>query len=169
MRIFLVGYMGSGKTTVARKLALRLNFTFIDLDHYIEEKTGSSVSEIFEVAGEEKFRYLEGRYLDEVCEMERVVVATGGGTPCFGENMNKMKSTGMVVYLQMSIGALMNRLRNSKRERPLLKTISEGKMYEYIQGQITERDLYYKQANIIVNGESASADTLARLVLNQEQ
>ena len=113
-RIFLIGYMGSGKTSMGVKLAEKLGFTFVDMDHLIEEKYLKTVSQIFAEFGQERFREIERDILHEVADFENVVIATGGGAPCFFDNIGYMNSHGMTVYIQLSAAQLADRLEHSR-------------------------------------------------------
>lgn len=147
MRIYLIGYMGSGKSTVGRELAKELNLQFIDLDNYIEERNFKTIPEIFAESGEEGFRKVEQRALHEVSEFEDVVVSTGGGAPCFFDNMELIKRTGISVYLNGTPRILAERLMQSKTERPLIKGKSEAELIEFIRETLEKRNSWYKQAD----------------------
>jgi shikimate kinase len=148
MRIYLIGYMGSGKSTIGIELAEKLNLHFIDLDSYIEERNFKTISEIFAAVGEDGFRKVEQSVLREVSEFENVVVATGGGAPCFFDNMELIKNTGISVYLNGTPRILAERLLNSKTERPLIKGKTKAELIEYIDDTLHKRDHWYKQAEI---------------------
>jgi len=139
--------MGSGKSTVGRELAQALNLQFIDLDDYIEEKNFKTIPEIFASAGEEGFRKAEQQALHEVSEFENVVIATGGGAPCFFDNMEVIKRTGISVYMNGTPRILAERLMNSKTERPLIKGKSEAELIEFIDETLGKRDHWYKQSD----------------------
>lgn len=119
--IFLIGYMGSGKTTLGRALAEKMQCEFIDLDHYIENRFHKTVKQIFAEFGEDRFRDIETRMLEEVADFTDVIVACGGGTPCFGRNIDVMREKGLVIYLYVSAQCLFNRLTlpHSKAKRPI--------------------------------------------------
>jgi shikimate kinase len=151
MRIYLIGYMGSGKSTVGRELATALNLQFIDLDSYIEERNFKTIPEIFDSVGEDGFRKAEQRALHEISEFENVVVATGGGAPCFFDNMELIKQTGISVYLNGTPRIIAERLMNSKTERPLIKGKSKKELAEFIHETLNKRDYWYKQASLIIN------------------
>jgi len=121
MRIFLIGFMGCGKSTMGRSLASLLNLTFIDLDTYIEGKYFKTVPQIFAEEGEAEFRKKENKVLEEVSFFDDVIVATGGGAPCFFDNMEVMNQSGYCVFLDVEIDTLVDRLMHSKTERPLIK------------------------------------------------
>lgn len=149
MRIFLIGYMGVGKTTIGRRLANAMDLNFLDLDHYIESNTGMSVSEIFEKEGEVAFRGLEKKHLTEIClQVDNVVVATGGGTPCFYNHMELMNQHGVSVYLQMDVRSIMYRLVHAKDVRPLVLEKTPENLYEFVRQHLEERREFYEEAHI---------------------
>lgn len=145
-RIFLVGYMGAGKTTLGRALAKELGIQFIDLDSHIEERLCKSVSQIFADKGEEGFREIERRMLHEVGEFEDVVISTGGGTPCFFDNIDYMNAQGTTVYLQVPEERLHERLKIAKSKRPLLKDKNDDEIMQFIKEQLARRDAFYQKA-----------------------
>ena len=116
MRIFLVGYMYSGKTTVGKQLAKKLNISFVDLDRAIEQRYHVSIPGFFNKYGEDAFRILERNVLEIVSDMDDVVISTGSGTPCFGDNMDFILSKGCVVYLKMTSAAILSRESRSKKQ-----------------------------------------------------
>ena len=125
-RVFLVGYMGAGKTTVGKELAKLAGLSFIDLDYYIEGRYHKAVSQIFAERGEEAFREIERNMLHEVAEFEDVLISTGGGAPCFFDNMEFMNASGTTVYLKVSVEELAKRLELCKHTRPVLKRTFRG-------------------------------------------
>lgn len=161
-KIFLLGFMGSGKSTHGKRLARLLNRPFIDLDHYIERKENKSIGEIFTKEGENHFRDLEKLYLNQVISRyAQSVISLGGGTPCFNDNMNTILKNGLPIYIQMSPEALFNRLSNSTNERPLLKGKTKEQSLDFINETLTEREKYYIKALIKVNGIDLTANKLA--------
>lgn len=164
--IFLIGYMGCGKSSVGKKLAVRLKSDFIDIDGSIEKMTGKSIAQIFEEDGEDQFRQLERSILVSLCSRSNVVVATGGGAPCFFDNMLLMKKSGTTIYLKMHPDSLASRILASDTERPLVKRLSKEDMPIYIAQHLKEREVYYNKAHIIIKGESLKIDDLEHLVLN---
>lgn len=160
MKVYLIGYMGSGKTTVGKKLAKILKCKFIDLDHFFEEKYDISISDFFKKYNEISFRDIEKKLIEEISQVEDLVVSTGGGTPCFFDNLEVMKSTGIVVYLQISARSLTNRLLIAKEKRPILENITNDKFFSFVKKQIKEREPYYKQADIIIQGENINMNAL---------
>jgi len=147
-RIFLVGYMGAGKTSVGRSLALRMNLSYIDTDHFIEKRYHKKVSDIFATEGEERFREIEHLILLEVSEYEDIVIATGGGLPCFNENMAIMNEKGITIYLDVPVEELAARLGASKNKRPVLKSRSGEELIDFIKESLSARKPFYEQAKI---------------------
>ena len=145
-RILLTGYMGAGKTTLGRALAERLGMTFIDLDQYIEQRFRKSISQIFAEKGEEGFRDIERRMLHEVAEFEDVIISTGGGTPCFFDNIDFMNSKGITVYLKVPVERLFIRLSIARRQRPLIKDKNDEELRAFIAEQLAKREPHYSKA-----------------------
>lgn len=140
--------MGSGKSTVGKGLAQTLNLQFIDLDSYIEERNFKTIPEIFASEGEDGFRKAEQKALHEVSEFENIVIATGGGAPCFFDNMDHIKKTGTSLYLEGSPRILAERLMNSKTERPLIKGKTEEELIAFIDETLAKRNNWYKRADV---------------------
>jgi len=164
MKIFLIGFMGSGKTTLGRKLAARMNYEFIDLDHKLEQQVELSIAEYFSFFGEDSFRKLEKEVLRKTQYPENVVVSTGGGLPCFFDNMDWMKANGKVVYLSLSPKTLADRLESGKEERPLLQDKHGEALVAFIEKKLEEREPFYSQANIIADGLSLTAERLEMIL-----
>ena len=150
-RIILVGYMGSGKTTVGKALSKEAGLMFYDLDWYIESRMRKSVSQIFAEKGEEGFRKIEYNMLHEVAEFEDVIISCGGGTPCFFDNMDYLNQQGDVVYLKATPEVLYKHLLMAKVERPLLKGKTADELIAYITGHLKEREPYYQKAKYILD------------------
>jgi shikimate kinase len=156
MRVFLTGFMGSGKTYWGKQLASQLKIPFYDLDEVISEKEKTSVSEIFSHSGEEYFRMKERETLESLIdENGSMVLSCGGGTPCFFNNIERMKKYGVVVWLNTHVEVLLQRLMKEKATRPLLKQIGDGEMKTYIIRKLNERRMYYEQADVIVDNEDS--------------
>lgn len=151
IRVILIGYMGAGKTTVGKALAKDLNLSFYDLDWYIEERYHRTVPQLFEEHGEEGFRVIERKMLHELAEFENVVISSGGGTPCFFDNMNYMNRQAQTAYLEASPQVLFEHLKIGKTERPLLKGKTEREMMDYIKNSLAIREPFYKQAHHTLN------------------
>ena len=145
-RIVLIGYMGSGMTTVGKALAKEIGLPFYDLDWYIESRMRKKVSQIFAERGEEGFRVIERNMLHEVAEFEDVVVSCGGGTPCFFDNMDYLNSQAQVVYLRCEPEVLRQHLLMGKGDRPLLKGKSPEELIDYISEQVAYREQFYTKA-----------------------
>lgn len=150
-KIFLIGFMGSGKSTAGRKLASQLNWSFIDLDEKIQKMEGMKIPDIFSLKGEPYFRKLETQALDELKLETNAVISTGGGTPCFGDNMDFMLSSGLTVYIRMTPVSLKKRLEGSAEGRPLLKEIDRKDLQKYITAKLAEREKWYSRAEIIID------------------
>lgn len=157
--IFLVGMPACGKSTLGSALATRLQRPFVDLDHYVEQQSGLTINEIFSQRGEEAFRQLESQWLRLLPEGDvPLVVATGGGTPCFGDNMNYINDRGISIYLEVSEEELGARLRSSTEERPLVKGLTPAELKEYLSRLLAKRAPYYHKAALILSGKDASVD-----------
>lgn len=145
-RVFLIGYMGAGKTTIGRVLAHELNIDFYDLDWYIEDRFRKKVHEIFAERGEEGFRKMEHNMLKEVGEFEDVVISCGGGTPCFFDNMDFMNKQGETIFLDAAPEVLKEHLLMGKSQRPLIQGKNPDELEEFIQESIKDRLPYYNKA-----------------------
>jgi len=164
VKIFLVGYMGSGKSTLGKQLANRLQFKFVDLDKTIEEKEGHELFDIFNKQGEAYFRGLEKKYLHETTALlEDAVIAVGGGTPCFYDNMSFMNKEGVTVYLKMDASSLAYRIFNGKGKRPLVDGKSEADLKVFVKDHLAEREDMYNDASIIVEALGFDAKKLDEL------
>jgi shikimate kinase len=160
MRIFLIGFMGSGKTTIGRRLAERIGFDFVDTDRFIEMQQGLTISEIFARHGDAAFREMERNLLLELQNLDYAVLSTGGGLPCYGDNMDMMLASGKVLYLRTSPQALTHRLFYSRTERPLITGKTEKELQQYIVEKLSEREPFYLRAHITVQTEKFSMEEL---------
>lgn len=152
VRIFLTGYMGAGKTTLGKAFARELGLSFVDLDWYIEERFHQTISQLFAERGEDGFRRLERNMLHEVGDFENVVVSTGGGTPCFFDNMDYMNAQGQTVFLDVDEETLFRRLRVATAQRPILRGKSETELRAFICEALAKRMPYYAQARYRFDG-----------------
>lgn len=174
MKVFIVGYMGSGKTSFGKKLAKHLGFEHIDLDAIIEQNDGRTIREIFEEEGEVYFRKLERHELIDVFNRENVVVSTGGGTPTYADNMLLLNKQGVSVYLKTSPKALAQRLSQKMNNRPLLEGLKEAGLLEFIENHLKERRPFYEQAHLSIDSlgwkklDLAEFETQLRSYRNQE-
>ena len=164
MKIFLIGFMGSGKTTLGRKLATRMGYEFIDLDHKLEQQVELSIAEYFQIFGEDAFRQLESEVLKKTLYPDNAIVSTGGGLPCYFDNMDWMKENGKSVYIKLSPKTLADRLETGKEERPLLQDKHDDALVEFIEQKLNEREKFYSQASIIVDGLSLTAEKLEQVL-----
>ncbi len=170
MKIFLIGFMGSGKTHWGRLLSKKLGLTFYDLDTVIVDQEKKSVSDIFAEKGEEYFRYKETEALDRIAAEENgFILSCGGGTPCFFNNIEFMKKSGKVIWLNTSIDVLTQRLLRERKSRPLIREVDESDLGRYIVRKLSERRMYYQQADVTVNEESITLDELIRLLFQNEK
>ncbi|MCW3085417.1 MAG: shikimate kinase [Bacteroidetes bacterium] len=159
--LFLIGYMGSGKSTAGKKLAAKLQVEFVDLDKFIETETGESINAIFANKGENEFRALENNALKKLInENKDRVIACGGGTPCYYGNMELMNNHGISIYLKMSADALASRLINAKDKRPLLANKNEEELRNFITEHLEKREDIYHQAQYIVKGKNLNVDEM---------
>jgi shikimate kinase len=158
-RIFLIGYMGAGKSTVGKMLAKRTGLSFIDLDHYIEARFHKTIRELFEDKGEVAFREIEQKMLHEVSMFENVLVSTGGGTPCFFDNISFMNRRGITVYLKVSPEELTKRLELVKHTRPVLKGYYGKKLADFVEENLKKRESFYTQATTVFNAEKMLVET----------
>ncbi len=145
--------MGAGKTTIGKKLAKVLDIGFIDLDKFIESKYHKTIPDIFAEYGEEQFRKLENSALKEVSEIEDVIISTGGGAPCFYDNMELMNKTGLTIYIRATPEELTSRLRASKTIRPIVASKKDGDLVTFISEHLSERELSYIRADILFDTE----------------
>jgi shikimate kinase len=172
MKIFLIGFMGSGKTHWGRLLSKKLGLAFYDLDSVIVDQEKRTVADIFSERGEEHFRYLEQEKLERIVkEQEGFILSCGGGTPCFFNNIEFMKKNGKVIWLNTSIEVLKQRLARDKKSRPLLRGVGDADddLSRYILKKLSERRMYYQQADVTVNEESVTLDELVKLLFQNEK
>ncbi|NDV45091.1 shikimate kinase [Flagellimonas sediminis] len=165
MKVVLMGYMASGKSTVGRLLASELGIPFLDLDSYIEENEKKPIKTIFSEKGEIYFRKLEHQMLAKILqEHDSVVLSTGGGTPCYGNNMQTiLGKADHAIYLQMSIPDLVDRIATEKENRPLVKDIPDEDLPEFVGKHLFERVPYYSQAQHIINGKGKPEEVVAKI------
>lgn len=153
IRIFLIGYMGSGKTAMGRLLAKKLQLDFYDLDAWIETKYHTTIAEIFAGKGESYFREIERNCLRETGTFENVVISTGGGAPCYFDNMDFMNLQGTTIYLKLSPEHLTERLLATKNGvRPLIAGKSGDELIQFIRENLDKRAIYYEKAKFIISG-----------------
>lgn len=156
MVIILVGFMGCGKTTLGRKLAKQLNYEFVDADDAIEARYQTSVKDIFAKFGEAHFRKLEREFILSLKDRDNMVLSTGGGMPCFGDNMQLLNEIGITFYLQRSVNELANRLIHAKKPRPLIQGKNQAELIDFIATLLPEREFFYLQSRHVLNREQQS-------------
>ena len=168
MLVFLVGYMGCGKSSIGRALARRLGFRFLDTDALLEQRCGRSVREIFASEGEERFRELERDVLSELVAGAGpdAVVATGGGAPCFFDNMARMNAAGFTVYLRREAEQIARRLSPyGRQKRPRLRGLDDAELVEFMSRDMAAREPFYAQAQLIVDCGELSDDEVVETIL----
>ena len=150
--IFLIGFMGSGKSTIGKLMAKQLDYNFIDTDKYIEKKVGKSISELFAELGEKGFRKIENEVLNELKNLDdNYVIATGGGMPCHQTRLNKMLKLGTVIHLEIDVKSVLKRVSQGKNVRPILAGLLPSEMEQKIRDLMKKRLPYYEQANHTVS------------------
>jgi shikimate kinase len=152
--IYLVGFMGSGKSHMGKLLAKSTQRNLVDLDSLIEKEEGMSIAQIFEKGGEELFRQLEQKYLHSTADLEHSIIATGGGAPCFFDNMDFMNQHGLTVFLKTPVPILVKRLKWGKDHRPLIAQKSNKELAVFIENKLAERNFYYEQAAVVFEYKS---------------
>lgn len=152
-RVYLIGFMGAGKSTIGKYVARDMGWKFIDMDHLFEQEQGCTISQFFADRGEAAFRQEETKLLSKLAQMSKVIVSTGGGTPCSDDNIKIMRDSGEVIYINVEPEILCKRLSTAKANRPLIADKSDEELLSFIQGKLAERDKYYRQASIIVDGD----------------
>jgi shikimate kinase len=150
MKIFLIGFMGSGKTYLGKQLASKLGFLFVDVDSIIENTEGVTIAQLFDSQGETHFRKIESERLQGLGKWDEVIISTGGGAPCFHDNMDWMNAHGITVYLKTDPNLLRNRLKSETENRPLLRGKTDVELLEFIKSKVAERTPFYEKAKIIV-------------------
>ena len=158
--IFLIGYMGSGKTTVGRILARQYGIEHIDLDWRIEQRFHTKISDIFAEIGEDGFRRRERNMLQEVMGMEDVVVSVGGGTPCYFDNMEQMNLSGQTIYLQCDKDVLVERIMRSQSKRPIVANKTKDELETFVAEHLADREKFYLKAQYVWNAEKIDLDEL---------
>lgn len=164
MRIYLVGYMGSGKTTLGKEVARKLGFRHINLDDMIEKDQRKTIDRVFEEKGEEKFRVIETRILLETKRLYNIIVSTGGGTAASSDNMDWMNQNGITLYLKVSPGELFHRLVKIKSERPLIKNLDDMMLMEQIDSHLAHREPHYSKAKHHVKGDNITSIRILNLL-----
>ena len=167
MKIYLIGFMGSGKTHWGRLLSQKLGIPFFDLDEQVADHTGKSIAEIFESEGEERFRLMEKDALHIITEShESFVMACGGGSPCYFNNIDYMNQAGATVWINTPLDILFDRLMLEKEKRPLIKNLTDEQLKNFISKKFADRRIYYEQAGIMVEEEPVELDKLIEKIFH---
>ncbi len=169
MLIYLIGFMGSGKTTAGKKLARKLAYDFIDLDLLIESETKISISNFFEKFGEEKFRLIEQQALKNTFKLKNTVISTGGGAPCYFNNIDEINKNGISIYLKADILLIISRLQNGKDQRPLIKNKDKEELKNYVSELLSKREIFYNRAKLVVDAKSLNIEKLENLIQSFKQ
>ena len=156
MRYFLIGFMGSGKSSIGKQLAKELNIKHIELDDFIEESENITISGIFNNSGEDYFRELEEKYLQEIIKEDNILVSTGGGTPTIHGLMDIMNNIGETIHLEWCTETLFERLHQNKEKRPMISILSDESLMRYIRNKLEERNFFYKKATHTICNNSGS-------------
>lgn len=164
--IFLLGFMGTGKTAWGSRWSQRFQMPFLDLDELIEQEAGKSVVDIFEKEGEDFFRIKEAELLRSKCDEAGHIIACGGGTPCFYENMQWMNEKGFTIYLSANAPFILNNVLAEKEKRPLVKNINEAELLFFIEQKMKERVSFYNMANLVLDAENLQEDCLDSILRN---
>lgn len=163
-KIYLIGYMASGKSRLGRELSLVTGFSFLDLDEVFEERYRIGILDFFEKYGEPVFRQLEHDLLLETEKLDHTIIATGGGTPCSVENIGFIKQNGASIYVRMEVRDLADRLRKIKRQRPLLIDVPSNELESFIKNQLEEREIFYLKADHVVQAPLADLAPVVQLI-----
>lgn len=164
--VFLVGYMGAGKTTIGKKISKAMNKSFVDLDHHLVSEVEMSIPEYFSTHGEAAFRQKESEVLRNI-PLQGQIISTGGGTPCFSENIDYMLASGIVVYLKLTPKALYSRLAASDvRKRPALKGLEGDQLLKHIEDTLAQREAFYNRAQISIDPVSVPLSQIIQAIEN---
>ena len=164
MRVYLTGYMYSGKTTMGHKLASRLGYQWADLDKMLETTFHTSIPIFFKRYGEEAFRKIEQKMLHSTVDLDNIVISTGGGTPCFFDNIEWMNLHGTSIYFDVTVETLLRRAAQSKKPRPILAGLTDEQRSLYVRQQLSQRLPYYQKAQIIFPADQPDIDQLVQLI-----
>lgn len=164
MKIFLIGFMGCGKSHWAKIWGEKYGIDILDLDCKIEENEHSSINEIFKSLGEDHFRKLERKALLQTANIENCLIACGGGTPAYLDNLKWMKDNGVVVYLSAEPEYLLRNILKETNSRPLLKGLKEKELLNFIEAKLTERKRFYESADLILNSADLSLESYHKIL-----
>ncbi len=165
MLVFLIGFTGSGKSTTGKLVASKTGFSFVDLDMTIEEKTGKTITEIFNLSGQDAFRQLETENLHELKDQNKTIVSVGGGCPCIDGNMEWMINNGLVIFLKAHHGTLFHRLLPAKKNRPLIAGLTDVQLMEYILNQLPVREKFYEKATYTIETSTEQPSVMCHRIV----
>ena len=161
MRLYLIGYMGTGKSTLGRKIAKRTELPFLDTDKMVEEAEGAVVADIITFAGEEYFRKAERKALEQTAEMENVIVSTGGGLPIWGDNMEWIEEHGVSIYLKRAPEQILSRLSpHGRQKRPKFRGLNDEELLAFMHSHLAEREPVYARASVVIDCSQVSDDEI---------
>lgn len=168
-KIYFLGMPGCGKSTIGKKVARLMKYSFIDLDKYIEEKENCSIHDLFNYQGEEYFRKAESNYLKQLSlEEKKTVISLGGGTPCFFDNMEIVLTSGLAIYIHANEKLLLNRLKNAKSQRPLFWGLTEKEIEAKLQQMISVRKPFYERAQLTIDAVNMNENEIATQIRNYQ-
>jgi shikimate kinase len=159
-KVFLVGFMGSGKTSFATEISKLYNLPCFDMDQLLEDRLKKKIHHVFDENGEAYFRDAEHELLKEICKLDSGIVATGGGTPCFHHNMKLINHSGISVYLKCTVDELYDWLNKHSQNRPLIRNKKDTELKKFIETELAQREPYYSMANIIIEADKTSASEI---------
>jgi shikimate kinase len=168
VRFFIIGYKSSGKTTIGKKLASRLNLKFIDLDEVIEKREAKSIPDLYVQLGDDGFRVKEWEALREIVKEDNLIVSTGGGAPCHCDNMNLMEKYGEVIYLNLDNDTLVSRLKDATKDRPIVLNKTDEQLRQYVSELRDRCEHHYKRAKYIIEDKNLTVDRIIE-VLNEKE
>jgi len=169
MKIFLIGFMSSGKTHWGRQLSSKLGMPFFDLDEQVIASEGKPINRIFEEDGEEYFRQKEKELLNIITEShEMFIMACGGGTPCYFNNIDYMNRAGITIWISTTIDTLYKRLLVEKSHRPLIRDLSDSQLRSYIVKKFSDRKIFYEQAKLMIEDEHATLDDFVEKIFHAQ-
>ena len=160
--VYLVGFMGCGKTKLAKKIAKNLKLDFIDTDFEIENKHSNSINNLFKYKGEEFFRKEETKLIKEIAKFNNRIIATGGGLPCNNNNFDLLQKSGTIIYLKYSKHSLFKQLVQSSNKRPLIKDLNKNELKKYIEITLDKRETTYKKSNKVISCDYLSEKEILR-------
>lgn len=161
--------MGSGKSTLGKWIAKHLNYTFVDMDELIEKEQNATITEIFASKGEAEFRLIEQATLTQLANLHNVVIATGGGTPCFFDNAQRLNELGVTIYLKLTPLVLVGRLKGAIHTRPILAGKSEKELLDFITQKLAEREPFYNKAKVIADADNLDNEMYITIIENYKE